>query len=467
MRLPPSKHLDMRQGMCPYLKEHCLGLPCRLGQLRGGPSLLLRHPWDALNLRLLLLHCSALSCLLSFTVFLRPRSSARGVDAWVVEVLRGGYRILFSRRPQLCDQPLSMPSYSPSSIWGKALEQEFQDLLRNQAIEPAPRAPGFFSRLFVVQKVSGAWRPIVDLSTLDTSIASQRFQMETPRSVLGSIRPGDWMISLDLQDACLQVPVHPESRRYLRFTMGGVSYQFRVLCFGLTTAPQVRAPASVRGAGTTSQSQKVVLDSISGHDLSRHADPISSVRCKTDRDKGSESPRDHRGVFFHPRPPSSSMVSSSGPPFVPYSSGEGWDVKDAISPNSPQVQVGLPRRIASHPLGSSMSGGSFMVALGDSIKRGSRFFLPSARLELLLGRVRRWLGCHRRGPPSVRSLGSKPKGILHQPQGDDGSVEGPFRVQLSPQRQDDRSLFATMSRQSLISGDWEARGLRSCSSKRG
>ena len=64
--------------------------------------------------------------------------------------------------------------------------------------------------------------------------------METPQSVLHSIRPGDWMISLeDLQDAYLQVPIHPESRRYLRFTMGGVSYQFRVLCFGLTTAPQV------------------------------------------------------------------------------------------------------------------------------------------------------------------------------------------------------------------------------------
>ena len=47
------------------------------------------------------------------------------------------------------------------------------------------------------------------------------------------------MISLDLQDTYLQVPIHPESRRYLRFTMGGVSYQFRVLCFGLTTAPQV------------------------------------------------------------------------------------------------------------------------------------------------------------------------------------------------------------------------------------
>ena len=67
-----------------------------------------------------------------------------------------------------------------------------------------------------------------------------------------------------------------------------------------------------------------------------------------------------------PGPPSSSLASSSGPPFVPYSSGEGWDVKDAVSPDSPQVQVGLPRQIASHPLGSSVSGGSFMVVLGDS-----------------------------------------------------------------------------------------------------
>ena len=161
------------------------------------------------------------------------------MDAWVVEVLREGYRILFSRRPPLSDQPLPMPSYTPSSIRGKALEQEFQDLLRKQAIEQAPQTPGFYSRLFVVQKDSGAWRPIIDLSTLNTYIASQRFHMETPQSVLRSIRPGDWMISLDLQDAYLQVPIHPESRWYLRFTMGGVSYQFRVLCFGLTTAPQV------------------------------------------------------------------------------------------------------------------------------------------------------------------------------------------------------------------------------------
>ena len=47
--------------------------------------------------------------------------------------------------------------------------------------------------------------------------------------------------------------------------------------------------------------------------------------------------------FFIPGPPSSPLASSSGPPFVPYSAGEGWDVKDAVSPDSPQVQEGLPR----------------------------------------------------------------------------------------------------------------------------
>ena len=130
-----------------------------------------------------------------------------------MEVLREGYRILFSRGPPLSDQPLPMPSYSPSSIRGKALEKEFQDLLLKGAVEQAPQSPGFYSRLFVVQKDSGAWRPIIDLSTLNTFIVSRHFHMETPQSVLRSIRQGDWMISLDLQDAYLQVPIHLESRR--------------------------------------------------------------------------------------------------------------------------------------------------------------------------------------------------------------------------------------------------------------
>ena len=161
------------------------------------------------------------------------------MDAWVVEALRVGYRIPFDRRPPLSERPLSLPAYSPQSIKGVALTQELQTLLRKGAVEPAPQSPGFYSRLFLVQKASGSWRPIIDLSTLNDYVTSSHFYMETPQSVLRSIRPGDWMVSLDLQDAYLQVPVHHDSRRYLRFVVGERSFQFRVLCFGLTTAPQV------------------------------------------------------------------------------------------------------------------------------------------------------------------------------------------------------------------------------------
>ena len=47
------------------------------------------------------------------------------------------------------------------------------------------------------------------------------------------------MASIDLKEAYLQVPVHPDSRRFLRFVAQGRVYQFSALCFGLSTAPQV------------------------------------------------------------------------------------------------------------------------------------------------------------------------------------------------------------------------------------
>ena len=65
------------------------------------------------------------------------------------------------------------------------------------------------------------------------------FQMGFIQSVLLSVRQGDWMASIDLREAYLQVPVHPASRHFLRFMFRDTVYQFKALCFGLSTAPQV------------------------------------------------------------------------------------------------------------------------------------------------------------------------------------------------------------------------------------
>ena len=158
---------------------------------------------------------------------------------WVVEVLRVGYRIPFVTPPPLSTHPVAFHSYFHSSVKAQALEEELSALLSKGAVEPAPTSPGFYSRMFVVQKASGAWRPIINLSHMNKYIVKTKFRMETVQSVLGSLRRGDWMFSLDLKDDYLQVPIHESSRKFLRFVTSKGVFQFRVLCFGLTTAPQV------------------------------------------------------------------------------------------------------------------------------------------------------------------------------------------------------------------------------------
>ena len=105
-------------------------------------------------------------------------------------------------------------------------------------LAPLP-SPGFYSHLFVVWKTSGSWRPVIDLSHLNRFVDVCHFQMETIQSVLLSVCQGDWMASIDLKEAYLQVPIHPSSRHLLRFVFRDQVYQFKALCFGLSTAPQV------------------------------------------------------------------------------------------------------------------------------------------------------------------------------------------------------------------------------------
>ena len=98
---------------------------------------------------------------------------------------------------------------------------------------------GFYSRLFQVHKKSGGWRPVIDLSRLNRHVITPHFKMETLDSVRLSLRKHDWAISLDLTDAYFHIPIHPKSRRYLRFHFMGKTYKFRAIAFGLAPAPYV------------------------------------------------------------------------------------------------------------------------------------------------------------------------------------------------------------------------------------
>ena len=120
--------------------------------------------------------------------------------------------------PPLSQEPISMPSYAPMSTKGVALEEVTHALISKGAVELAPLPSlDFYSRLFLVWKTSRSWRPVIDLFHLNRFLASSPFKMETIQSVL---RLGDWMVSIDLKEAYLQIPVHPDSRKYLRCVAG-------------------------------------------------------------------------------------------------------------------------------------------------------------------------------------------------------------------------------------------------------
>jgi hypothetical protein len=119
-----------------------------------------------------------------------------------------------------------------------AADKAVQELLDKQAIEPLNSSRPIFSPFFVVAQGEKI-RPILDCRRVNRALAPPHFHMEDMRTIRPLIRQGDWLTKIDLKDAYLHVPIHPADRRFLAFHWNGKDYQFKVLPFGLATAPWI------------------------------------------------------------------------------------------------------------------------------------------------------------------------------------------------------------------------------------
>ena len=63
-------------------------------------------------------------------------------------------------------------------------------------LPPGSWSPGYYSRMFLALKKSGAWRPIVDLGTFSKYMVSPHFQMDTPRAILATVGSWIWATSI-------------------------------------------------------------------------------------------------------------------------------------------------------------------------------------------------------------------------------------------------------------------------------
>ena len=101
------------------------------------------------------------------------------------------------------------------------------------------RKPIFPSRIFTVPKASGGDRLILDVSSLNRWIQCPSFKMHNHNHVRKIISPGSWVVSIDIQDAYLHIPIHPLFQSFLAFQHGSRWYKFLALPFGLNIAPRV------------------------------------------------------------------------------------------------------------------------------------------------------------------------------------------------------------------------------------
>ena len=84
------------------------------------------------------------------------RWQAIGAESWVVTVFQDGYRVPFADSPPLSRTPVSFPTYWAGSPRAQALRQEVEAMLAKGDLEIAlDPGPGFYSRLFPVEKASG------------------------------------------------------------------------------------------------------------------------------------------------------------------------------------------------------------------------------------------------------------------------------------------------------------------------
>jgi len=117
---------------------------------------------------------------------------------------------------------------------------EVAELLSKGAIVETQLCPdSYVSQIFLVEKKDGGQRPVINLKGLNQFVKQEHFKMEGLHLLPDLLQPGDWMAKLDLKDAYLQVPIHPDHQPLLTFLWEEKCYKFTCLPFGLSSAPRV------------------------------------------------------------------------------------------------------------------------------------------------------------------------------------------------------------------------------------
>ena len=157
-------------------------------------------------------------------------------DQWVLQTV-AGYQLELTTTPYQTQVPHQIRC-SPENKG--QITTEVQELLDKGAIRETQLTPqNFVSQIFLVEKKGGGQRPVINLKGLNQFVKTEHFKMEGLHLLPDLLQPQDWMVKMDLKDAYLQIPIHPDHQHLLTFQWEEKTYMFQCLPFGLSAAPRV------------------------------------------------------------------------------------------------------------------------------------------------------------------------------------------------------------------------------------
>ena len=157
-------------------------------------------------------------------------------NRFVLNMVWGHHLQLRSHPPLFCD--FQHFNVRTAAAHHPVIQKEVDELLAKGATEPSSSGAGFYSSMFVVSKCTGGLGPILNLKCFNRYMHIPSFKMPTLKHVQQLIQCGDYAFSIDLQDAYLHVAIVKHHHHFLCFVWHNVPYLWKVLPFGLATAPR-------------------------------------------------------------------------------------------------------------------------------------------------------------------------------------------------------------------------------------
>ena len=145
-----------------------------------------------------------------------------------------GHRIeLIDQNCTIYDRPRPLSPHEK-----KIFRAQTDKWLINDIIEPSTSRHNI-RPTFVKKEESNEWRVCLDLRLANKAIKRVRYPLPTQTDVFERMSNCKYFTKIDLKEAFLQIPIHPDSRELLAFETPWGKFQFKTMPYGMNNASEI------------------------------------------------------------------------------------------------------------------------------------------------------------------------------------------------------------------------------------